>query len=136
MRRATFLCIFALAILTPSLAEAGSCYFANGTIYCDEGCRVTDRWWDAGGRPWMNYSCLHPASPQAAVGLALVFALIVLAVIAAVNSSKPIEDETAAINDEIAKTKDLADKLEAAAREADAHLAAFRVDGGRLEGDR
>lgn len=75
-----------------------------------------------------------PPDPAATVAFLAVLGVIALGLIA-VFSSSPSTDDIDAIDADIAKTAELAAKLEAAAREADAHLAAFRKEGGHFDGD-
>ena len=117
--------IAALCTLPASSAMAASCFFSGGHAYCDAGCRITRRWWDAHGREWINYSCASwpPPDPMPFIALLVVAVVVFVLFLGSIMSSTPTEDE-AAIDAEIAKTKEITDKLDAAAREADAHIAA------------
>ena len=50
--------LFAISSTVPvSSALAANCYWYTGYWYCDAGCSISRRWWDADGREWINYSC-------------------------------------------------------------------------------
>lgn len=135
MRRIILAVVSVLGCAPASSALAGGCYFFNGRAFCDPGCEITNQWWDGNGQEWIRYSCT-PSPPDLMVLIVVgAVAVVIALLINSSTSSPPFEDDTAALDAEIAKTKELADKLEAASREADAHLAAFRADGGHYDGD-
>ena len=121
MRRAPLSLLALLAATSP--AAANRCYSSGGRLYCDQGCRIVDVWWQ-GGERWFSWSCAPPPEAIAAVGVFLV--VLVVGLIAAIasdtSSTSSVTKATEEADARAAEAQRISDRLKAAAAEADRFL--------------